>query len=129
MHWTSCCIRRKCEPLIMCWWAIRKVYIQAPVLNLKTNIGNHCFNLYLFIFLSFFCHRKALQFLGLFVLTILNLQFATNLGLKKLFSVVCCNLIDFVPNALFLYPPENIRKPYGFLFSGGRERVHWVQMG
>ena len=23
-------------------------------------------------------------------------------------------------------PPENIRKPYGFLmFSGGRERVHW----
>ena len=26
-------------------------------------------------------------------------------------------------------PPENIRKPYGFLmFSGGRERVHWEQM-
>ena len=27
-------------------------------------------------------------------------------------------------------PPENIRKPYGFLvFSGGRERVHWERMG
>ena len=25
--------------------------------------------------------------------------------------------------------PENIRKPYGFLFSGGRERVNWKQMG
>ena len=36
----------------------------------------------------------------------------------------------FVLNAPFLYPPENIRKPYGFLmFSGGRERLHWEQMG
>ena len=27
-------------------------------------------------------------------------------------------------------PPKNIRKPYGFLmFPGGRERVHWEQMG
>ena len=27
-------------------------------------------------------------------------------------------------------PPENARKPYGFLtFSGGRKRVHWEQMG
>ena len=26
--------------------------------------------------------------------------------------------------------PENIRKSYGFLmFSGGRERMHWEQMG
>ena len=26
--------------------------------------------------------------------------------------------------------PENIRKPYGFLmFSGGRERMHWEEMG
>ena len=26
--------------------------------------------------------------------------------------------------------PENIREPYGFLmFSEGRERVHWEQMG
>ena len=26
--------------------------------------------------------------------------------------------------------PENIRKPQGFvMFSGGRERVHWEQMG
>ena len=35
----------------------------------------------------------------------------------------------FVPNTPFLYPPENIRKSLGFLFSGGRERVHWEQMG
>ena len=36
----------------------------------------------------------------------------------------------FVPNAPFLYPPENIRKPHDFLmFSGGRERVHWELMG
>ena len=28
------------------------------------------------------------------------------------------------------FPPENIRKPLGFLtFSGGRERVHWKRMG
>ena len=27
-------------------------------------------------------------------------------------------------------PPENIRKPYGFLmFSGSREGLHWKQMG
>ena len=27
-------------------------------------------------------------------------------------------------------PPENIRKPYGFLmFAGATERVHWEQMG
>ena len=27
-------------------------------------------------------------------------------------------------------PPENMRKSYGFLmFSEGRERVHWEQMG
>ena len=27
-------------------------------------------------------------------------------------------------------PPENIRKPSGFLlFSGGRERVHWERVG
>ena len=35
----------------------------------------------------------------------------------------------FIPNAPFLYPPENMRKPYGFrMFPGGRERVHWEQM-
>ena len=41
-----------------------------------------------------------------------------------------CNA--FVPNAPFLYllkTSENL-KPYGFLmFSGGRERMHWEQMG
>ena len=27
-------------------------------------------------------------------------------------------------------PPENIRKPYGFLmFLGGKERMHWERMG
>ena len=27
-------------------------------------------------------------------------------------------------------PPEDIKKPYGFLIiSGGRERLHWEQMG
>ena len=36
----------------------------------------------------------------------------------------------FVPNAPFLYASENIRKPYAFLmFLGGREKVHWKQMG
>ena len=39
------------------------------------------------------------------------------------------SISQFVPNAPFLYPPENIRKPYGFLmFSGGRESVHWEQI-
>ena len=26
-------------------------------------------------------------------------------------------------------PPENIRKPDGFLFSDCTEKVHWEQMG
>ena len=40
------------------------------------------------------------------------------------------SLNQFVPNATFIYPPENIRKPYGFLmFPRGRERVHWQRMG
>ena len=38
-------------------------------------------------------------------------------------------LNQFVPNASFLHPPENIRKPYNFLiFPGGRERMRWKQM-
>ena len=41
------------------------------------------------------------------------------------------SLVPFVPNAPFLHPlktSENL--PYGFLmFSGGREKVHWVWMG
>ena len=28
----------------------------------------------------------------------------------------------FVPNAPFLYPNENIRKPYGLLFSEGKKK-------
>ena len=39
-------------------------------------------------------------------------------------------LNPFVPNAPFPYLLQNVRKPEGFLmFSGGRERVHWEQMG
>ena len=38
-------------------------------------------------------------------------------------------LTHLFPMTLSL-PTENIRKPDGFLmFSGGRERVHWEQMG
>ena len=45
-------------------------------------------------------------------------------------ELFCEGFNRFIPNAPFLYPPENIRKPYGFLmFSGGRERVHWERMG
>ena len=36
----------------------------------------------------------------------------------------------FYPNLPFPYLPENIRTPYSFLmFSVGRERVYWEQMG
>ena len=39
-------------------------------------------------------------------------------------------LNPFVPNASFLLPPENIRKPSGIvMFSWGRESVHREQMG
>ena len=34
------------------------------------------------------------------------------------------------PGVAFLYPPENIRKPKGFLiFSGGIEKQHGALMG
>ena len=36
----------------------------------------------------------------------------------------------FYPNPHFPYLPENIRTPYSFLmFSVGRERVYWEQIG
>ena len=36
----------------------------------------------------------------------------------------------FIPNEPFFLHPETIRNPYSFLiFLGGRERVHWEQMG
>ena len=39
-------------------------------------------------------------------------------------------LNPFVPNAPLLYPLRTSEKPYGFLvFSGGRKKVHWEQMG
>ena len=49
---------------------------------------------------------------------------------KMSYRCVVSSIINpFVPNTLSLHP-ENFRKPYGFLmFSGGRERAHWEQMG
>ena len=72
----------------------------------------------------------CLAFLGIPVFNFYFNLYCVTLGLDKyyLFNIVlkthdCFN--PFVRNAPFLYPPENIRKPYGFLdFSGGRERVH-----
>ena len=41
-----------------------------------------------------------------------------------------CVLTHSFPIYTFSLPPENIRKPYGFLmFSKGKERVHWERMG
>ena len=41
-----------------------------------------------------------------------------------------CVLTHSFPIYTFSLPPENLRKPYGFLmFSKGRERVHWESMG
>ena len=37
------------------------------------------------------------------------------------------NMIHFCQFTLSLVP-ENIRKSYGLLFSGGRERMHWEKM-
>ena len=56
----------------------------------------------------------------------------TLIGLEspKLFLMFYLSINPFVPNVPFLYPPKNIRKPYGFLiFSRGRERMHLEQMG
>ena len=49
---------------------------------------------------------------------------------RTLYGYVVSSFINpIVPNTLSL-PPENIRNPSGFLmFSGGRERMHWEQMG
>ena len=39
-------------------------------------------------------------------------------------------ILIHLSQCIFSLPPENIRKPYGFLMlSGGRGRVHWQQMG
>ena len=41
-----------------------------------------------------------------------------------------CVLTHSFPIYTFSLPPENVRKPYGFLmFPGSRERVHWEGMG
>ena len=41
-----------------------------------------------------------------------------------------CLFNPFIPNAPFTYPPENIRKPFGFLMClGAGERVHWERVG
>ena len=50
--------------------------------------------------------------------------------IKKPYLNLFFPLNPFVPYAPFLCSPENIRKHDAFLmFSGGRERVHWEQMG
>ena len=41
----------------------------------------------------------------------------------------CCPSNPFVPNAPFFYPLKTSENRQGFLFSEGRERVHWKQMG
>ena len=41
-----------------------------------------------------------------------------------------CQFNPLQPGVAFLYPPENIRKPKGFLmFSGGIEKQHRAVMG
>ena len=41
-----------------------------------------------------------------------------------------CVLTHSFPIYTFSLPPENTRKPYGFLmFSKGRERVYWEHVG
>ena len=35
----------------------------------------------------------------------------------------------FVPSAPFLYPLKSSENRKNFLFSGGRERMHWEKMG
>ena len=47
-------------------------------------------------------------------------------GTPVVVKINCLN--PFVPNALSLLP-ENIRKRGFLMFSEGRERVHWEQMG
>ena len=50
--------------------------------------------------------------------------------LVSMVLVSSAKLNSFVPNGPFLYPLKTSRKRYGFLMlSGGRERVHWEQMG
>ena len=39
------------------------------------------------------------------------------------------NLWPICSQCTFSLTPENIRRPYGFLFLGARERVYWEQMG
>ena len=57
-------------------------------------------------------------------------EFFWIVGIEVVIETMETILNLFVPNAPFLYPPENVTKPEGFLtFSGGRERVHWTQMG
>ena len=41
-----------------------------------------------------------------------------------------CNIKPIPARCCFSIPPENIRKPVGFLiFSVGIEKEHWVVMG
>ena len=49
---------------------------------------------------------------------------------QEIFASFCNKFNPFVPNESFFYHLKTSKKPYGFLmFSGGRESVHWQQMG
>ena len=45
--------------------------------------------------------------------------------IKNIWNVLLIHLFAVHP----FFTPENIRTLYGFLFSGGRERMHWERMG
>ena len=50
---------------------------------------------------------------------LLNMLFNLNVSFNPVIS-----------NAPLLYPLKTLQKPYGFfMFSEGRERMHWGQMG
>ena len=63
--------------------------------------------------------------LGTFALRLLYLNQSSILRIVS--SMLSIN--SFSTNVLLLYPPENIRKPPVFLFSGGIEAEHWLKMG
>ena len=39
------------------------------------------------------------------------------------------SIVPFFPNALFLYPLKTSKDCKVFCFQGGKEKVHWEQMG
>ena len=99
---------------------------------------NACF----LLSLSLFCRIKTFIFL-------MNTYWWKNenstkhllmMAKKYLLTLVCrknqqcwIRLLTMLPirsHCTLSLPPENIRKPYGFVvFSGGREIMHWERMG